>query len=322
MGNVPPNARAPQTATGGNTGNPSGPFGGGRLGATYTVSIGGPGRMRFTRTGGTGGDVGMEDLNGIMGNIFGMFGPPGGVRPRGTGPEAGGNIQGMPFNPMMRLLMDLVPPLSGSAGDVAYTQEAYDRILTMLRDQHEGSNAPGPASAAAIEALPKIKISKEHLDDTGKADCSICMESVALGTEVTELPCQHWFHEECVRSWLKEHDTCPQCRRGITPKEGDQDTPRTTGQAPRYWQVNEGDINALARGPSNESQPPPNNGESPTGNSQASPRSFSRTSTSQSPNQGTRGRDNEGGRLSGVAGFISGIGRRLGGHNDSGGSRN
>ncbi|KAH8754799.1 hypothetical protein F5883DRAFT_572427 [Diaporthe sp. PMI_573] len=35
------------------------------------------------------------------------------------------------------------------------------------------------------------------------------------GEEVTVLPCKHWFHGECVVSWLKMHNTCPICRASI-----------------------------------------------------------------------------------------------------------
>jgi hypothetical protein len=35
------------------------------------------------------------------------------------------------------------------------------------------------------------------------------------GDMATFLPCNHWFHEECVTLWLKEHNTCPICRTPI-----------------------------------------------------------------------------------------------------------
>ena len=321
MGGVPPPNRPSghgNEGAGNATRNTMG--GSPRFGTAYTLSMNGPGQMRWTRSGGTG-NVGMEDLNGIMGNIFNMFAPPGAMgHARGSGGQAGGNQQNMPpFNPMMRMLMELVPPTTGASGDVAYTQEGFDRIMTMLREQGEvAGNAPGPASAAAIDALPKIKLTKEHLDDEGKADCSICMESVNPGTEVTQLPCKHWFHGECVQSWLKEHDTCPQCRRGITPSEGDQDTPRTTGQTPRYWEHNPSDLDAIARGVRGGNRSGRGNNRGPPTDNQP-PQSRQAPRAPNSPTASTSSRSSGRGSLSGVTGFISGLGRRFGGSGNDGG---
>ena len=82
-------------------------------------------------------------------------------------------------------------------------------------EQHPTSNAPGPAPAEAIAALPKKKIDKEMLGPEGKAECSVCMDDVVLDEEVVALPCSHWFHEACVKAWLSEHNTCPICRTGV-----------------------------------------------------------------------------------------------------------
>ncbi|KAL9102339.1 MAG: hypothetical protein Q9187_009136 [Circinaria calcarea] len=141
-------------------------------------------------------------------------------------------------------LTQLLNPTNARHGDVVYTQEALDRVITQLMEQHNASSAPGPASPAAIAALPKTKIDESMLGSDGKAECSVCMDNVSVGDEVTMLPCKHWFHGDCVGAWLKEHDTCPHCRQSITPKDGDADTPRTPGQAPRHsstpWEAGEG----------------------------------------------------------------------------------
>lgn len=117
-------------------------------------------------------------------------------------------------------------------GDAVYTQEALDRIMTQLMEQHHSGNAPGPATEQAIKSLPRRAVTAEVQGTEGKAECSICMDEVPLGDMVTELPCHHWFHHDCVKAWLAEHDTCPHCRQGIMPKEGEGSASRTPGQQP------------------------------------------------------------------------------------------
>lgn len=53
------------------------------------------------------------------------------------------------------------------------------------------------------------------LGSEGKAECSVCMDDVFMDEEVLVLPCNHWFHEQCVKAWLSEHNTCPICRTGV-----------------------------------------------------------------------------------------------------------
>lgn len=104
---------------------------------------------------------------------------------------------------------------AGRNGDAVYSQEELDRVISQLIDQNVNGNGAPPASQSAIRALPKKKVDREMLGPEGKAECSICMDSVELGTEVAVLPCKHWFHYQCIEMWLNQHNTCPHCRRGI-----------------------------------------------------------------------------------------------------------
>lgn len=152
-----------------------------------------------------------------------------------AGPGLGGGGGGMPAS--FAQLLNMFGPPGGMAGDAVYSQEALDRIVTQLMEQHQAGNAPGPASEAAIKALPRRSITEKDQGDNGKADCSICMDEVPLGEYVTELPCHHWFHFECVKAWLGEHDTCPHCRQGITPAEAQSanaQQPRSPSQPPLH----------------------------------------------------------------------------------------
>lgn len=109
-------------------------------------------------------------------------------------------------------------------GDAVYSQEALDRIITQLMEANPSSNAAPPASEAAIEKLEKKKLDREMMGD-GKAECTICIDDMHLGDEVTVLPCKHWFHGECVVLWLKEHNTCPICRAPIEKRDANESRP-------------------------------------------------------------------------------------------------
>jgi E3 ubiquitin-protein ligase RNF115/126 len=101
-------------------------------------------------------------------------------------------------------------------GDAVYSQEELDRVITQLIEHTGGaSTAPPPASESAIQSLPKKKVDREMMGREGKAECTICLDNVELGMEVTVLPCTHWFHFSCIEAWLIQNNTCPHCRRGI-----------------------------------------------------------------------------------------------------------
>lgn len=57
-------------------------------------------------------------------------------------------------------------------------------------------------------------------DKTNKT-CSICLEDIEKGDKTNGVvtPCAHAFHKDCIAQWrkVKEHDTCPLCRKKLTP---------------------------------------------------------------------------------------------------------
>lgn len=163
----------------------------------------------------------------------------------------------------------------GRNGDVVYSQEELDRVISELIDQNMNGSAPGPASEAQIQALPKKKMDKSMIGSDGKAECSICMDPVELGVEVTVLPCKHWFHPSCISAWLNEHDTCPHCRRGTAqPAEGSEgsrsnpvnisESPNRSSTAPRPF---------FETHPNNYQAESSNGGEASSSRSQRSNRS-------------------------------------------------
>jgi len=51
-----------------------------------------------------------------------------------------------------------------------------------------------------------------------KTECSICQEEMLENEVIYKLTCRHSYHQQCVTSWLLNHNTCPLCRLEL-PKE-------------------------------------------------------------------------------------------------------
>jgi hypothetical protein len=158
----------------------------------------------------------MLTVNSVMTGLMAALGAnnmPQGGDGSGRGGPGGENVPA----PFLNLFQSLgLIPGGGQMGDFVYSQEGLDRIVSQLMEQTTTSNAPPPATQADIDALPRKKVDESMLGPEHTAECSICMDEVNIGEEVTELPCKHWFHHTCVSAWLLEHDTCPHCRKGIT----------------------------------------------------------------------------------------------------------
>lgn len=106
-------------------------------------------------------------------------------------------------------------PANAALGDAVFSQEALDRIISQMREQQSGPVGAPPASQAAIDKLEVRELNERMLGGESKAKCVICVDEMAVGEKASVLPCDHLFHGECVTPWLKQHNTCPVCRRPI-----------------------------------------------------------------------------------------------------------
>lgn len=47
-----------------------------------------------------------------------------------------------------------------------------------------------------------------------KEECCICYEECELKS-ISVLECGHYYHEECIKTWLSNNKTCPYCRHFV-----------------------------------------------------------------------------------------------------------
>ncbi|RDW90360.1 putative RING finger domain protein [Aspergillus mulundensis] len=172
-------------------------------------------------------------------------------QPGGSGRPGGPNIRvmnGGADNPIGALLAALLN--ISRNGDAVYSQEELDRVISELVEQAGNRTAAPPASQDAIHALPK-KIADAGLLGGEGTECSICMDAVKVGDEVTVLPCTHWFHPQCIEMWLNQHNSCPHCRRGVEPTTAPgANAPTPTSSEGNYDQAERPDTNANNNTPS------------------------------------------------------------------------
>jgi len=64
---------------------------------------------------------------------------------------------------------------------------------------------------ARYPMAPKAELEK-HAQDGGDDSCAICWDKMETARR---LPCGHYFHNSCLRSWLEQDVSCPTCRTSL-----------------------------------------------------------------------------------------------------------
>ena len=144
-----------------------------------------------------------------------------------------------PLGLMLRQFMGGPASLHGSRGDYVPYGMSMDDIITQLMEQNAMSNAPPPATADAMESLPRIKADQKLVD--GGKECTVCKDGFNVGESVIPLPCTHvlygllmfsadFSHEDCIVPWLKINGSCPVCRYSLNNQS--HDSPSSSSTAP------------------------------------------------------------------------------------------
>ncbi|KAK6156951.1 hypothetical protein DH2020_011199 [Rehmannia glutinosa] len=73
-----------------------------------------------------------------------------------------------------------------------------DNRLEQFVQELTQNDRPGPPAApeSAIRALPVVELTTEHLKND--SCCPVCKDEFAVGVQVKELPCRHFYHSECI----------------------------------------------------------------------------------------------------------------------------
>lgn len=98
---------------------------------------------------------------------------------------------------------------NASAGGAGLPLPGFGGLSATDLEQDDWEVPNEPACDALVS---RLRATKHPGKDSGGL-CVICAEDIVeCGTPVVTLGCQHVFHEDCIRRWLKKRHTCPTCR--------------------------------------------------------------------------------------------------------------
>lgn len=88
----------------------------------------------------------------------------------------------------------------------AYALQRNRRKCWGLWDVQEIMDVRGGTAAASqeeVEKLLAVVVSKAGLAGMGEGmQCPVCREALVEGETVSEMPCTHPYHPECLKPWL------------------------------------------------------------------------------------------------------------------------
>lgn len=65
-----------------------------------------------------------------------------------------------------------------------------------------------------IDNMPSIPADSKHCTKNTGVLCNVCLDEIQEGDLIFILKCdgRHYFHEKCIKKWLKVRVTCPLCK--------------------------------------------------------------------------------------------------------------
>lgn len=109
-------------------------------------------------------------------------------------------------------------PDSDLGGSTLPSEETKSDTLSLELDRYQSSSLPDGIPCEIRESASTIQVvdedssgfvSEDAEDD--KISCSICLNAVEDGERIGALSCNHIFHSDCLKGWLRCRNVCPLC---------------------------------------------------------------------------------------------------------------
>ena len=109
--------------------------------------------------------------------------------------------------------INYISSVSSDLEDIIDNRNININELRNMRDRFFSLNLGLDDDTINNYPISKIKDINKLSED--KKRCTICLEDFKNNDDTIILPCIHIFHEECIKNWMKQNDSCPICKYQI-----------------------------------------------------------------------------------------------------------
>jgi hypothetical protein len=97
-----------------------------------------------------------------------------------------------------------------SSGDDAAQQPGGP---TQIQRSHVPQSAPGSTWLPSQFTREHVTLDEMDGELEQGVRCAICLDRLEQGDVVGDIPCEHVFHKDCLKDWLRKKNRCPLCQR-------------------------------------------------------------------------------------------------------------
>lgn len=85
-------------------------------------------------------------------------------------------------------------------------------LIALVLQGHTFGEQNTPIDTMMVNGLCSINKFINLVKDGSDTMCSICLEDFNENDSLKVLPCNHYFHDKCIKEWFEAKATCPKCR--------------------------------------------------------------------------------------------------------------
>jgi len=106
-------------------------------------------------------------------------------------------------------LLQMTPPLYHPF--IQPPNQTTDTSTTRNNNNNNNMENLQTATTATIDK-PTIDSDDDSDNDEGAETCTICILTIKDGDHIGALQCEHIFHVDCLKEWIKRRNVCPLCQ--------------------------------------------------------------------------------------------------------------